>query len=299
MGWMGVLMLCVTFIWAANAVAGKFALRGFSPMALAELRVVGATAGFVLVYIILRGWPKLHFTRREWGFMALAGLNGVTLNQGFYLSGLSRTSVAHTALIVALGPVVVLVLACLLRMEALTAAKSLGMVIAFCGVAALTIGKPSEASGASWLGDILMLAGRVAFAYYTILLKQGAGRYDTLTLSMVTFGLGALMLAPFSVHAIVKTRWQAAPPLAWVGLAFMIIFASVVAYLLFAHVLTVMTASQAAAYIYLSPVIAIGLGVWLLSEIITWKVLVGGGMILFGLFLTGKGKQEPEAGTAE
>lgn len=299
MGLMSALMLWVTFIWAANSVAGKFALRGFNPMALAELRVVGATAGFLAVYIILRGLPRLHFTRREWGFLALAGLNGVTLNQGFYLTGLARTSVAHTALIVALGPVVVLVLACLMRMERLTAAKAVGMLIAFCGVAALSIGKPSDASGASGVGDLLMLAGRVAFAYYTILLKKGASRYDTLTLSLMTFGLGALMLAPFSVPSILKTRWRAVTPEAWAGLAFMIIFASVVAYLLFAYVLTVMTASQAAAYIYLSPVIAIGLGVWLLSEIITWKVLVGGGMILLGLFLTGKGKQEPEAGTAE
>ncbi|MDE3181756.1 MAG: DMT family transporter [Acidobacteriota bacterium] len=290
-------MLLVTFLWAANAVAGKFALRGFSPMALAELRVAGATAGFLVVYVILRGWPRLHFTRREWGFMALAGLNGVTLNQGFYVTGLSSTSVAHTALIVALGPVIVLVLACLLHMEKLTAAKAIGMAIAFCGVAALALGKP--ASGATGVGDLLMLAGRVAFAYYTILLKQAAGRFDALTLTMVTFGLGGLMLAPVGIPSVAKIQWRGVTPAAWAGLAFMIIFASVVAYLLFAHVLTVMTASQAAAYIYLSPVIAIGLGVWLLSEIITWKVLLGGAMILFGLFLTGQGKREPEAGTAE
>lgn len=296
---MSVLMLCVTFSWAASPVAGKFALRGFRPMALAELRVVGATAGFAVVYIILRGWPKFHFTWREWGFLALAGLNGVTLQQGFYVAGLSRTSVAHTALIVALGPVLVLVLACLMRMETLTAAKGLGMLIAFCGVATLSIGKPSEATGANGVGDLLMLAGRGAFAYYAILLKRGASRYDALTLSMMTFGLGAVMLAPFSIHSIRATHWDDVRLRAWAGLAFLIVFASVVAYLLFAYVLSIMTASQAAAYIYLSPVISICLGVWMLSEMITWKILVGGGMILFGLFLTGKGIQEPEAGTAE
>lgn len=252
-----------------------------------------------MVYIVLRGWPKLHFTRSEWRFMALAGFSGVTLNQGFFVTGLSRTSVAHTALIVALGPVVVLVLACLMRMEALTAGKTAGMAIAFCGVAALSVGKPSAATGASLPGDLLMLAGRVAFAYYTILLKQGAERYDTLTLSLVTFGLGGVFLAPLGIPAMIHTHWQSVPPQAWAGLAFMIVFASVVAYLLFAHVLTLMTASQAAAYIYLLPVIAIGLSVWLLSEAITWKVVAGGGMILFGLFLTGKGKQEPEAGAAD
>lgn len=293
------LMLAVTFIWAASPVAGKFALRGFSPMALAELRVAGATSGFLLVYVILRGWPSFHFTRRQWAFLALAGLNGVTLNQGLYLAGLARTSVAHTALIVALGPVFVLVIACVLRMESLSNPKAIGMVIAFCGAGALTLGKPEHATGATWLGDLLMLAGRVAFAYYAVLLKQGAGRYDALTLSLCTFGFGAIFLAPFSIRSIALTRWSAVTPQAWAGLVFLIVLASVVAYLLFAYVLTVMTASHAAAYIYLTPVISIALGVWLLAEIITWKVLVGGAMILSGLYVTGKGQQEPEAGTAE
>lgn len=292
-------MLAVTFIWAASPVAGKFALRGFSPMALAELRVVGATTGFLLVYVVLRGWPSFRFTRHEWAFLALAGLNGVTLNQGLYIAGLARTSVAHTALIVALGPVFVLVIACALRMESLSTGKAIGMAIAFCGAGALTLGKPEHATGATWLGDLLMLAGRVAFAYYAVLLKQGSTRYDTLTLSLCTFGFGAIFLAPFSIRAIALTRWNTVAPAAWEGLAFLIVLASVVAYLLFAYVLTVMTASHAAAYIYLTPFISIALGVWLLAEIITSRVLVGGAMILFGLYLTGKGQQEPEAGTAE
>ncbi|MGH9354158.1 MAG: DMT family transporter [Terriglobia bacterium] len=296
---MSILMLAVTFIWAANAVAGKFALRGFPPLALAQLRVGGATVGFLIVYVALRGWPKLGFTRRDWIFMALAGLNGVTLNQDFYLTGLFRTSVAHTALIVALGPVLVLVLACLMRMETLTAGKTLGMVIAFCGVGALTFGAPSTAVKASLMGDALLLIGRLAFSYYTILVKQGAGRYDALTLNTVTFALGSLMMLPISAHALWKTHWRAVPVEAWEGLIFMVVFASVVAYLLFAYVLTAMTASQASAYIYLAPVIAIALSVWLLAETVTWRIGVAGALILFGLFLTGQGKAEPEAGAME
>ncbi len=292
-------MLTVTFIWAANAVAGKFALRGFPPLALAQLRVGGATVGFLIVYVALHGWPKFGFTPSDWVFMALAGLNGVTLNQAFYLTGLSRTSVAHTALIVALGPVLVLVLARLMRMETLTAGKTLGTVIAFCGVGALALGAPSTAVKASLAGDALLLTGRLAFSYYTILIKQGAGRYDLLTLNTVTFALGSLMMLPISVHALWKTHWRAVPVEAWEGLIFMVVFASVVAYLLFAYVLTAMTASQASAYIYLAPVIAIALGVWLLAETVTWRIGVAGAMILFGLFLTGQGKAEPEAGAME
>ncbi|MGH9326653.1 MAG: DMT family transporter [Terriglobia bacterium] len=293
---MNLLMLWATVFWAANAVAGKFALRGFPPMALAELRVVGAAAGFWLVFIVLRGWPRFHLTRREWIFMGLAGLNGVTLNQVFYLGGLSKTSVAHTALIIALGPIVVLALACALHMESWTAGKTFGVVVAFCGVAVLTIARPSKANGTSWTGDLLLLVGRLAFAYYTILMKQGAEHYDALTLNALTFTVGAVFLIPFSVPSLVRASWRNLPSQSWEGLAFMVIFGTVLAYLVYAFALTVMTASQAAAFSYLAPVIAIALGVWLLSESITWRVWAGGAMILLGIFFTGKGgAEEPEA----
>lgn len=292
MGMMNFLMLWVTFFWAANAVAGKFALRGFSPMALAQLRATGTAAGFVVIYIAWRGWPSLRLSRREWIFIALAGFNGVTINQVTYLGGLSRTSVAHTALIIALGPVLVLALARLMRMEALTAAKAGGMVLAFCGVGVLTIGKPSAASGASWVGDIILLAGRLSFAYYTILLKQGGERYDSLTLNTLTFTVGAILLLPFTMHSLWGAHWQGVPVVAWEGLVFMVIFGTLLAYLLYAFALTVMSASRAISFVYLSPVFAIGLGVWLLAETITWRVWVAGALILVGLYFTGQGKAE-------
>src|SRR5271167_1215630 len=62
--------------------------------------------------------PSLRRSRRDWASLGLAALFGVTLNQLFLIGGLARTSAAHTALIVALGPVMVLALSRLLRMEA-------------------------------------------------------------------------------------------------------------------------------------------------------------------------------------
>jgi drug/metabolite transporter (DMT)-like permease len=59
----------------------------------------------------------------------------------------------------------------------------------------------------------------------------------------------------------------------------------VVSYLLFAYVMTDLAASRASAFIYLQPLIAIALGIWLLSERLTSKVLIGGGLILVGVYL--------------
>jgi drug/metabolite transporter (DMT)-like permease len=69
----------------------------------------------------------------------------------------------------------------------------------------------------------------------------------------------------------------------------------VVSYLLFAYVMTELTACRAAAFNYLQPVIASGLGIWLLSERLTRSVLIGGVLILAGVYLTERDRGDEKA----
>ena len=103
------------------------------------------------------------------------------------------------------------------------------------------------------------------------------------------------MMLPFCARAVANTNWTTIRPVAWWGLAFMIVFGSVISYLLFAYVLTELAASRAAAFNYLQPVIASGLGVWVLSERLTSKVLIGGALILVGVYLTERERGEENA----
>ena len=233
-------------------------------------------------------------TRREWGFLTLTAFFGITLNQIFFITGIDRTSAAHSGLIVALGPVMVLILACAMRLEALTVLKTVGAVVALAGVVVLTAGKEAHSSGATFLGDALLFVGGLAFAYYTILLKEVADRYATLTLNALVFAMGAIFLLPLSATSLTRVHWTALPAEAWLGIAFMVIFGTFAAYLFYAFALTELTASRVAAFAYLQPVIAAGLGVWLLHESVTWRVVIGGAMILVGVYLAERERGEEE-----
>ena len=283
---MHLLMLFATFCWAANIVAGKEALRGFGPLALAQLRALGAALVFLLVFLAWPGRPRIELTRRQWLLMAALSLSGVTLNQLFFIGGLARTSVAHTGLIVALGPVMVLFLSCLLRLEPLTALKLTGMFVSFGGVAALTVGHNGQTSGAHWQGDLIVLASSAVFACYTILVKGVSDRYDALTLNTLVFGLGALFVVPAGAPAVFRVPWSALPSQVWWSLAYMILFGSVVPYLIYAFALTELAASRVSAFSYLQPVIATALAIWLLAERLTVRAVVGGALILLGVYLT-------------
>ena len=135
-------------------------------------------------------------------------------------------------------------------------------------------------------------AGSAAFAYYTILLKEIADRFDALTINTLVFGFGAVFMLPFSIREIVRVPWRALPAEAWGGMAFMVIFGTLVSYLIYAFALTELTASRVAAFGYLQPVIAAGLGIWLLGEYLTLRIAMGGALILLGVCRAGRERGE-------
>jgi drug/metabolite transporter (DMT)-like permease len=286
------LLFWMTVFWASNIVAGKEAVNGFGAMGLAQLRLAGAALLFGALFLAWRGRAELRLSGRQWLVLSGVAFNGMTLNQICFLNGLAWTSVAHTGLIVALGPVMVLALSCLMRLEPLTLPKFLGMLISFGGVAVLTLGGAEKGGAAHWQGDLIVLAGSVSFAYYTIQVKEIANQYDALTLNTLTFALGALLMIPFAARSVLHIRWANVTPGAWGGLAFMIGLGTVVAYLFYAFALTELSASRAAAFAYLQPVIAALLGAWLLGEKITPRVVGGGAVILLGVYLAERERGE-------
>jgi drug/metabolite transporter (DMT)-like permease len=292
-GLMHLLMLVGTFFWASNIIAGKLALRNMSSLALAQARVTGAAVIFLAGFALWRREARLRLNRPGVWYLAVTALFGITLNQLFFIGGIGRTSAAHAGLIIALGPVMVLILSCAMSLEALTVLKSLGAVISLAGVVELTTGKPQPGGSASFSGDVIMLMGTAVFAYYTILLKKIARDYDALSLNTIIFAFGAVLMLPFTARDLIGTHWTVLPSEARWGIAFMITLGSVVAYLIYAFALTELSATRVAVFNYLQPVIAAALGAWLLREVLTIHVVAGGALILLGVYLTEREGREP------
>jgi drug/metabolite transporter (DMT)-like permease len=99
-------------------------------------------------------------------------------------------------------------------------------------------------------------------------------------------------MIPFAARSVLNLRWASVPLGAWGGLAFMIVFGTVVAYLFYAFALTELAASRVAAFAYLQPVVAALLGTWLLGERVTLKVVAGGALILLGVYLAERERGE-------
>lgn len=285
-------MLIAVSFWAANMVAIKEALFGFSPLALALVRATAVALTFGIIFLFLRDRSLLRFTRRQWLHFAVIAFLGITLNQVLIIEGVAHTNVPHAALIIAVEPVMVLVLSAMMRLEVLTTLKFAGMAISFFGVVLLTYGKAIHGGPDYWLGDAILLAEVVVFAYYTILLKEVVDQYDVITLNTVIFGLGALLMIPFGARALLHQHWSHIPLRSFLGLAFMTFFSAVLGYLLFVYALKGLTASRVAAFNYFEPILATGLGIWLLHDRVSIWGFLGGGLILLGVYFTERERGE-------
>lgn len=283
----------MVIMWSANFIIGKVAVREFPVVTLSGLRILLAAAIIAAIYLPKRGLSELHILKRDWRLLAWMSLFAVVLNQGLFIGGLKYTSVAHSALIISLGPVWVLIIARLHRLEELTALKVTGLLVSLAGVALLATERQAllgtSAGGPTLFGDILAAAGSVAFAYFVVIGKELTPRYDSLTFNAFTYVLGAVALLPFTLAGVLTGGAASISGKAWLAMTYMAACASVAAYLIFYYALRFISATRLTALGYLQPVLATALGYVLLREPVTGRLLTGAVIILAGVYLTEKG----------
>ena len=298
-----ILYSCITLImliWSVNYLTTKYALRFFPPLTMASFRVVTAAAFMLLFYPVAARLPafsadlkahKQKRTLRDIFTFAYLGFFCVSLNQMCFTVGLRYTSVAHSSIILGMGPIYALILAVLFRLEKLTWGKAFGMAVSFSGVAILASASGGVTRHSPTLaGDFITLCGSLAFAFYVVLGKRVAGNYDALTMTTWNYLLGAVLVLPIAIHQAIAfgplTSWQAIPWQAWACFAFTAIFSSALAYLFYFWLLRYLQASQLSAFTYFLPVAATILGILFLGERGSLAELLGAALALLGLFLT-------------
>lgn len=284
-------------IWAFNFLIAKIGLRYLPPLTLASFRVVLAGLIMLAIYLPQRAGRRRPALRDIWIFAQL-GLLGVALNQVLFTVGLNYTTVGHSSLIIGTGPITILLLAWLMRLEKLTVKKMLGMLLSFAGVAVLVsetgvnVATHAGERTGTWLGDLITLVGSLAFAGFAVVGKKVAARYDSLSVNTFAHLTGAVLVLPVAIRQAMLLNWSTVAWPGWLALGYMAGMASVTAYLIWYWALRQMAASRLAVFGYLQPLLATSLGVLLLGEAVTPHLLLGGGLIVAGVILAEIGPRD-------
>lgn len=274
------LMFLVTLLWSFNFITSKVALRQWNPILL-----TGCRTGLALVFCLPLYWrerPHNWTWPLFWRFFGLGTL-GMAMNQMFFALGVQRTSVAHGALIVGLTPLFVYLLSCAVRHEKFRPRKLIGMATAFTGIGIL---QSKTSTGATLLGDSLVLLGCLTFTVFTVFSKPLSGRFKPIATVTLNFLGAVFFLAPPTVILAMDFPFGELLPISWLCLLFMAAIPSVFCFMIYFRVLKQMPASQLTSFTYLQPVLASAMAIPLLGESLNFSLFTGGLLILLGVFLT-------------
>lgn len=283
-------------LWSANFIIAKVALRDFPPLLLGALRI-GLAGIFLAPVYWWRGRAPAAGERVQAGpglwlliFLAVCNVG----NQLLFLIGLRRTSVSHSALIIGIGPIFVLLIAGATGLERITWRKLVGMGIALAGVAVLAREAGSRGTGsvqteATLAGDAITAGACILFSMFAVYGKKATALYGSVAVNGFAYMCGAVLLAPVILWRSQDFAYRGVSLAAWSSLLYMAVFPSVVCYLIYYYALTRMPATRVAAFVYLEPVIATLLAVAFLGERVTAPLAASGTVILTGVYLTERG----------
>ena len=271
-----------TLIWGSNYSIAKRLLLEVDPLAVAWVRAAAGVLFFGLLLALRDGRGALVDGLRR---AAPLGLLGIFANQILFMTGLKRTSAAHSAILIALLPVFVLLISALGRAERISVAKIAGVLVAFGGATVIGLEHGVGLEPASATGDLLTLAGVLAFAGYTVLGKpvlRDFGPLRATALAFVTGGAGILLVA---LPAAARQDWRSPSTTALACLLAVVLLSTLVAYILYYFAVSRIDPSKVATMMYLQPVVAALVAYFIALERISGPFLLGGGLVLAGVVL--------------
>ncbi|WP_427173357.1 DMT family transporter [Arthrobacter sp. 92] len=273
-------VITTVVLWASAFVGIRSVGPHFSPgsLTLGRLAIAAVALGLV-VLPKLRTLPK----GREWwpilayGVMWFGGYN-VALNAAEHL-----LDAGTSALLINVNPILIAVMAGVVLKEGFPRWLIIGSAVAFSGVAIIALSS-GQRSTADVAGVLLCLLAAALAAVSVIVQKPVLRKFPAGQATWFGIVVGALCCLPFSGQLV--TELQVAPLQATLGLVYLGVFPTAIAFTTWAYALSLIDAGRLAATTYLVPGTTILISWLVLGEVPTVWGLVGGVVCLVGVGLT-------------
>lgn len=274
----------VQLLFASLAISGRFVLPHFPAGALVCFRVLGATCVLLLVNLATgRGWIR---DGRHLVWLAVLGLLGIAANQSLFLYGLRHTTAINATILVTTVPVFTVLGSVLTGREPASRFMIAGVVLA--GLGAVYLIGPDRISLAPdvALGNALIVLGMICYAAYFVYSKSVVGQYHPITVSFYVMLFASIGVLPLGIGSLASMQFNAVSTTVWWWVAYIVVFPTILTYLLNIWALQRVSSSTVAGYIYLQPLFAAAVAPLVLdNEQITARTALAGLAIFAGLAL--------------
>jgi len=280
------LFVLTMLFWAGNMLVARAAAGHVPPVALAQMR-------WTLALLILLPFAARHLAadwpvvRRNAPILAVLGLAGITVYNTLVYVALQKTTAINATLLTSIFPMMIAATGFVLYRDRLTAMQAVGILVSCVGAAVILSGGSLDAILEVRFneGDLWVLGAMVAYALYTVMLRERPAVH-ALSFLTVTVFFGQIALVPFTIaEALAGARVTA--DLATLGtVLYVAIFPAVLAFICFNRGVELVGSNRAAPFFHLVPVFASLGAVSLLGERVAPHHLAGWLLILAGIAAT-------------
>ncbi len=283
-------------VWGGSFASTKIVVVEAAPVSVIWLRFL--IAALIMGAIAFRqGELGIPSWKDALEFLML-GFLGVSLSQWLQSAGLVTSEAATTAWILASTPVMMAMLGWIFLNEKFGWFTAAGILLAAFGVILVASKGDLRAAfsgGFGHPGDILIIISAPVWAVYSILSCLALKRHSAIKVTFYTFLFGWLLCNYQFISASGWTEFARLSPWGWINLFYLSIFCSVLSYIFYNDGLQFLATSQVAAFLNLEPLVATLVAAVLLGEQIVPATLLGGALILFGVWLVNRPSKQKAA----
>ena len=283
--------VAIYIVWGSTYLAIRYAVETIPPLVTAGVRHTIA-GSILLVWAMARGYrPR----REHWIAGAIVGALFFLVGHGTLHWAEQHVASGLAALLIATEPMFILVLAWLGGQQKISRMSALGLAFGVAGVAILT-GVEVSSKAVSLIGMLAVLLGSLSWAAGVVISPKLKLPTDALARTAVPLVCGAVMLlvAAGVTGEFHSLHWSAISLRSILGLAFLIVFGSIVAFTAYTWLLQRCPPTLVATHTYANPVVAVLLGWLLASEPLTARVALASVAILGAIVLIRKGERVAE-----
>lgn len=278
------LMLVLCLLWGVQQVAIKVNAQDIAPLLQLALRS-GIAAALVGLLMLFRR-ERLSLSDGMWRPGLLVGVL-FALEYLFVGEGLRYTTASHMSIFLYTAPIfAALGLHWKLPSERLRPLQWGGIALAFGGIVVTFSGRGDAPADLPlmWLGDLLGIAGGLAWAATTLAVRFSSLARAPASVTLQYQLIGAFVILLVAALATGQTALHLNARSVGI-LAFQGVVVSFVTFLIWFALLKVYLASRLGVLSFLTPLFGIGFGVWLMDDPLDAHFIAGSLMVLGGILL--------------
>ena len=280
------LIILAVIFWGSSFIATKVALKELSPETIISLRLIIASVFLLITAIVYK--KDFSINLKSHGIIFILALIAV-FHLMIQVTGLKYTTASNTGWIIGTAPIFMAILAAIFFKEKIGLLKISGIIIAMFGLL-LLIGKGNitNVDLIENKGDLLVLASAFTWGVYSMVNKKISLSYSPLMTILYLFIMMAVIIIPFNLNAASVGSVVHLSLNGWISILFLGLFCSGIAYVIWAYSLRDLESAKVGAFLYFEPIVTV-LAAWiLLSESITFLMILSGVIITLGVVLVNK-----------